>query len=162
MNRVNSNQDHSCNDKMLFIVPVVALLTLLALVLTTGQPAQAKTGTVVANIPVCCYPFGGVYDPANNQVYVANTNSDILSPTFTNSSGSVSAIDTYNVVRTIPVGNDPIGVAYDSATNRIYVSNTGSQSVSVINGTIDTLIGTPIPVQIFPWGIAYDSVNKHM
>jgi YVTN family beta-propeller protein len=123
MNRENSNQNHSYTDKMLFIIPVVALLTLLTLVLTIGQPAQAKTGTVVANIPLCCYPFGGVYDSANNQVYVANTNSDIFSPTFTNLSGSVSVIDTYNVVRTIPVGNDPIGVAYDSATISLICPN---------------------------------------
>ncbi|MGI0073559.1 MAG: YncE family protein [Nitrosotalea sp.] len=36
------------------------------------------------------------------------------------------------VVATIPVGTQPIGVAYDSAKGEIFVTNDGSDNVSVI------------------------------
>ena len=125
------------------------------------QPVHAKTNTVVATIPVGPYPFGVAYNSANKQVYVANTNSDALATSaFKPLRSSVYTIDTYNLIKTIPVGNNTIGIAYDSADNRMYVSNSGSQTVSVIDGTTDTVIGAPIPVQKSPWGIAYDSVNK--
>jgi len=111
------------------------------------QSVQAKTNTVVATIPVGPFPYGVAYDSSNKQVYVANTNSDVLSTsTFKPSLGSVSAIDTYNVIRNIPVGNNTVGVAYDSADNRVYVSNSGSQTVYIIDGTTDTHISTKLPL----------------
>jgi YVTN family beta-propeller protein len=70
------------------------------------------------------------------------------------------------VTATIPVGDNPLGVAVDATRNLVYVTNNSSQSVSVIDGQTNTVVDTiPIPTQPFgtpqPVGIAVDSVlNK--
>ena len=46
------------------------------------------------------------------------------------------------VKATIAVGSQPIGVATDPRTNRIYVANAASGTVSVINGRTDTVVAT--------------------
>ena len=63
------------------------------------------------------------------------------------------------IVTAIPVGSNPVSVAYDSAKNRIYVANQGSNDVSVIDGKNDTVV-KKILVGENPSGIAYDSANK--
>jgi hypothetical protein len=80
----NNNQTDDSSDNnikrhniLLFIIPLVVLV-LLVLVPTIRQSANAKTNTVIATIRVGPYPFGVVHDSTNKQVYVANTNSDIL------------------------------------------------------------------------------------
>jgi len=47
----------------------------------------------------------------------------------------VSVIDTTTdtVIDTIPVGDQPIGIAYDPVNHRMYVTNSGDDTVSVIN-----------------------------
>jgi YVTN family beta-propeller protein len=65
------------------------------------------------------------------------------------------------VVATIPVGITPYGVAYNSVTNEIYVSNHGSNSVSVISDSNNTVVAT-IPVGNTPSGITYDSGKGEM
>ena len=73
---------------------------------------------------------------------------------------SVSVISdaTNTVVATIPVGTTPYGVAYDSGTNQIFVSNHASNSVSVISDSTNAVVAT-VPVGTTPAGIAYDSVK---
>ncbi|TAN19863.1 MAG: YncE family protein [Actinomycetota bacterium] len=61
------------------------------------------------------------------------------------------------VTTTVPVGNNPFGVAYDSANNDIYVANEYSSDVSVIDGSTNTVIAT-VPVG-GPRAVAYDSAN---
>jgi YVTN family beta-propeller protein/parallel beta-helix repeat protein len=61
-----------------------------------------------------------------------------------------------SVVATVPVGNGPISVAYDGGNGYVYVANSGSNTVSVINGT--TLVAT-IPAGGETDGVAYDSRN---
>jgi YVTN family beta-propeller protein len=78
---------------------------------------------------------GVALNPATKTVYVANWND-----------GDVSVIDASacNIRHlsgcgqswpTIPVGSNPFGVAIDRATNTIYVTNFGSNTVSVIDGS---------------------------
>ncbi len=57
------------------------------------------------------------------------------------------------MIATIPVGSYPFGAAANPTTHRIYVTNRGSGTVSVINGTTNTVIAT-IPVGINPMFIA--------
>ena len=49
--------------------------------------------------------------------------------------GSVSVIDTNTntEINTITVGNQPLGLAYDTINHRMYVANSGEDTVSVIN-----------------------------
>jgi YVTN family beta-propeller protein len=46
------------------------------------------------------------------------------------------------VTATIAVGRQPIGVATDPRTKRIYVANAGSGTVSVISGRTDKVVAT--------------------
>lgn len=68
---------------------------------------------------------------------------------------------TYSVVSTVPVGFEPVGIAYldNAADDSIYVTNIVSDTVSVINAatnTVDDTIGTArgLPVNGEPWGVA--------
>ena len=64
------------------------------------------------------------------------------------------------VVSTIPVGNEPVGIGVNPNTNMIYVANGLSGSVSVINIITNTVTNT-IPVGSYPAGIGVDpNTNK--
>ena len=64
------------------------------------------------------------------------------------------------VLTTIPVGNTPSDITVNDFTNRIYVSNGGSNSVTVIDGATNTVIGSPIPVGNAPGGIAVNPITN--
>ena len=55
----------------------------------------------------------------------------------------------------------PWGIAYDPSNGYIYVTDAGSDTVSVINGATNTVIAT-IPVGSGPEGIAYDPSNGYI
>src|SRR3989441_3162526 len=56
------------------------------------------------------------------------------------------------VTATIPVGNEPHGIAVDVSTNMVYVANFFSNTLSVISGRNNTVVAT-IPVGSFPYGV---------
>ena len=61
----------------------------------------------------------------------------------------------------IVVGSDPEGLAVDAVTDKIYVANSGSDSVSVISGSTDKVIKTiALPSGAAPSGVALDSVTN--
>ncbi|MDQ4069810.1 MAG: serine/threonine-protein kinase [Actinomycetota bacterium] len=53
----------------------------------------------------------------------------------------------------VPVGTDPTAVASDPRTGRIYVANSGSLSVTVLDGTTMATVAT-VTLPSRPWGIA--------
>ena len=65
-----------------------------------------------------------------------------------------------SVVANIPVGNGPQGVAYNPNNNNMYVTNTGSNTVSVIN-TSNAVIAN-VPVGTSPQNVAYNPNNNNM
>jgi YVTN family beta-propeller protein len=72
-------------------------------------------------------------DPPLHTLYVTSASSD----------GTLEAIDeTSSAVHPITVGPGPYGVAVDTATHRVYVSNTGDRTVSIVDGTSDRVVGT--------------------
>jgi len=64
---------------------------------------------------------------------------------FSNSKAGFIDKTLIHVVTTIPVGTSPAGVVYDSGKGEIFVHNTGSSNVSVINDTTNQVVAT-IPV----------------
>jgi len=58
----------------------------------------------------------------------------------------------YSVLDTIAVGNQPTGMAVDDATHDVYVSNTGDDTESEIDGSTDQVVGT-VPVLTVPGGV---------
>lgn len=61
-------------------------------------------------------------------------------------------------VASIPVGSAPSGVAYDGANDRLFVTNWGSDNVSIISGTTDAVLGSVI-VGSQPVGATFDPSN---
>jgi YVTN family beta-propeller protein len=70
-------------------------------------------------------------------------------------SPAVASTDlTPTVIGTISVGGHLSGVAVNSTTNLIYVTNNAAGSVAVIDGAVNQPTGTPIPVGNEPMGLA--------
>ena len=67
-----------------------------------------------------------------------------------------------NKVINIPVEDGPRFLAYDPVNNRMYVTNFLTPTVTVIDTTTNTVIGSPINVIDKIAKIEYDPVNKRM
>jgi YVTN family beta-propeller protein len=101
-------------------------------------------------IPVGRVPTGIVYDPHNNNIYVANSNSN-----------SISVINGYTkkVIETISVGKFPIALTYDRNNNFIYVICRDSNDVYIIDGNNNKVIsikklpdgGSPLSIDVNPF-----------
>jgi YVTN family beta-propeller protein len=117
---------------------------------------DSSTNTVADTVPVGARPRAIAYNPANNEVYVANTLSN-----------DVSVIGTLNnnVISTIAVGNLPgnssSGIAYDFGNGRVYVTNFGSDTLSAIDTSTNKLVND-IKGFSGPAGVAYDSSNGNL
>ena len=101
------------------------------------------------------FPSGIAYDSINRNMDVTNAvNNEVV----------VIDTTTTDVTGTpIPVGNNPLDIAFDKDDKRMYVANFGDTTVSVIDTdiaspTYNTVIDT-ITVGSSPEGIAYDSIN---
>ena len=79
-----------------------------------------------------------------------------------NTSGTVSVLDTATntVIASTPVGNTPYGVAVNAQGGRVYVTNQGSNSISVLD-TMGAVIGT-IPLTHMPGGLAVNSAGTRL
>lgn len=94
------------------------------------------------------------YDPLDNSFWVATPSScvDVIS-------GTPSYDGNVHVTASYAVGLDPFGVAIDTATGNVYVTNTDSNNVTVIDGATGVTVAN-IPVGKSPYGVAYDSSTK--
>jgi gliding motility-associated-like protein len=61
---------------------------------------------------------------------------------------------TTGATSSITVGTDPLGVAVNSTGSRVYVTNAGSNSISVVNTTDNSVVTVPNPQGLWPYGIA--------
>jgi DNA-binding beta-propeller fold protein YncE len=112
-----------------------------------GNTASVITGKeVTRTLQLAGLPFAAAYDPSNGDVYI------------TDNVGSVSIIDgtTYQLVATLQVagtGSSLLGIAFDPADSRMYVTSYTDGDVYALNGTSvsATLAGFSQPV-----GIAFD------
>ncbi|MGB6501379.1 MAG: YncE family protein [Thermoplasmata archaeon] len=66
-------------------------------------------------------------------------------------------VGAYSVLANIGVGAEPEFAAYDSANNRLYVPNWGSNTVSVVQRT--AVVAT-VPVGTLPFSATYDPSNQ--
>ena len=113
------------------------------------------TNTIVGTIPVGFESGPAIaYDPANQEIFVSNVQFNLT--TFEEYDLSVVNTTTNQIVANISFGGTPGAPGssvYDPANGDIYVTDTGSNNVSVVNGTRYTLVAT-IPVGDFPVGIS--------
>ena len=89
---------------------------------------------------------GMAYDNQTGDIFVVSTSNTVS--VISDASDSVSA--------TLVVGQEPVGVVFDSAQDDVFVTNGGSNNVSVISATNNSVVGS-IPSGQSPAGIAYVS-----
>ncbi|MEM0160734.1 MAG: hypothetical protein QXQ25_03300, partial [Thermoplasmata archaeon] len=82
------------------------------------------TNTVLESLAAGSGPVSMSYNPANQNIYVVDSGSNIV---------TVISTLNYRTNSTIFVGLDPISIAYDSVNNNIYVVNTQSGTVSILS-----------------------------
>jgi YVTN family beta-propeller protein len=111
---------------------------------------NTTTHRVVGSIAVGANPEGILYDPASNEVFVANMWSNTV---------SVISGATNDVEATVPVDSTPYGLAWNNATNQVYVTCmnfTGSRAlIDVISGSTLQVTATISLGQTYPDGIAF-------
>jgi YVTN family beta-propeller protein len=114
-------------------------------------------------------PLGLVYDSNNKYVYVTNYgDSSSSSNNEAADADKVSIIDTSTdkVIDTVSVGKKPLAITYNPNNNHVYVANTFSDTVSVIDTLRNNNIISNIAVGLFPGnsssGIAYNSNNDNI
>lgn len=75
----------------------------------------------------------------------------------------VTAIDfsSGSTLSQVGAGLRPVGVAVNAATNRVYVTNSQSNSVSVIDGATNSVVAT-IPTGGKTWGVEVDSATNRV
>jgi YVTN family beta-propeller protein len=105
----------------------------------------------VAEIMVGRQPHDIAFSPDGRLAWVTNRMDD-----------TISEIDTAarQVLRTAPVGDEPHGILPDRGADRLYILNTGEESISVLAG--DTLVEeTRLTTSRYPWSLALSPDGKH-
>jgi len=65
------------------------------------------------------------------------------------------------VLATVSVGENPVGIAYDSAAGEVFVANYFQNTVSVISDSTNTVVAS-VNVGSEPGGVAYDSARGEL
>ena len=96
-------------------------------------------------------PVAVAFDPANGDLYVANSGLDSTTVTVVNAT-------TDGVVAEVSAGFSPDAIAYDSANGYLYVAD-GVGGVSIINGSDNAAVGAAVlPGE--PDAVAFDPANR--
>lgn len=138
---------------------------LLAIAVVAALAAALPSGAVpapVGSVAVGAGPTAVAWNPVTRLFYVANSSENAVSVVAGVGSrvtvgppapGQASAA--VEIAR-IPVGTAPAGIAVNPETGAVYVTNQGSNTISVINGITVT---QTLPVGATPWGIAVDGAT---
>jgi YVTN family beta-propeller protein/VCBS repeat-containing protein len=116
----------------------------IATVQTSVRVQVAQTlppALTVTNAPVTAGSGPSGAAVAGGHAYVINYDSNNVTVINTATNQSVA---------TLAVGAGPLSVAANPQHNRVYVSNSLANTVSVIDATTNTLIGSPIPINVLP------------
>jgi YVTN family beta-propeller protein len=117
---------------------------------------DCNTNLVVATIamPLGFVPTDLTYNSNNNSVYIldnAPSSNIIILDCNTNTT----------TLTTNPSGTNQFTIEYCSVNNTIYVVNQGSNDVSVIDCSTNTLVSS-VPVGTNPYDIIYDNISNSM
>ena len=125
---------------------------------------NGTSNSLIGSIPVGEFPgnnpTGIVTNAINNTIYVTNMGSNTVSVI----NGTTNAI-VANVTAATREGEgssffSPAGIAYDSDNGNVYVANRGSDTISVINGSTNSLIDEISMDTVAPSGIVYNAANN--
>jgi YVTN family beta-propeller protein len=91
---------------------------------------------------------------------VTSSGSDTLSLIEGSSLDSNGPLSNAKIVNMVKVGIEPSGVVYNPKNNSIYVANSGSNDVSVIDSGTNRI--STVEVGIEPSGIAYNPADHNI
>lgn len=116
---------------------------------------NGSTSTIIGtiSIPGSKYSFEAhiVFNPSNGYLYAVGYSSNV----------TVINGATNSFVTNIPIGGSSYGIAVDTQSGNVYVSESNPDSVAVINGTSNTLVDT-IALSVQPLAISYDSSSDYI
>jgi YVTN family beta-propeller protein len=115
----------------------------LSLACATACHAQAGSGAPPGRLITS---MGVAVNPSTHKAYAVDERD-----------GNVLVMNSDGTMRTVKVGANPIALAIDRKTNKIYVANAGSGSISVIGGASDDVVAT-IPGEAHPYAIAVNDI----
>lgn len=115
------------------------------------------TATIDLGVHNVVGPYGIAVNERTNTIYAASLGNPYVPIGNVPIPGTVSIIDgsTDTFKRNLGAGTSPVGVAVHEGTNRIYVSNFGSNDVYVIDGSNNTLTAhsavgrEPVAIAVF-------------
>lgn len=118
--------------------------------------------SIYKQLPVQAGPVGVAVNPKGTRVYVTNSGSNSVSVIDTGKHEIVQVADPANVGSTRPsidLGNGmvPWGIAVSASGDRVYVANSGGNSVSIIDAASNTVDSVKVTVGRRPYGIAVNS-----
>lgn len=118
-----------------------------------GAPTYHLKGTALVT-PTCTPAYGVrswlAFDPNDQEFWVAAPPSCVI---VLQGAGYGA-----NITASYPVGTNPFGVAIDPKDHEVFVANSGSDNVTVLNDSTGAAIAN-LPVGSSPSGIAYDPVH---
>lgn len=126
---------------------------------SSGAIAQIPPANTGTGIPVGKGPAGVLYDPLDQQVFVANFASGNPG---NGSPGNISVLDgtTYHPASSpISVGLNPVALSLNTSNDTIFVANLGSNNLTVVDGGTNRVLVRDIPTGHNPIALAYDSKN---
>ena len=128
--------------------------------------ALSQSGTPVARILVGQQPYGLAFDPVNKMLYVTDQDFNALISGYPQEY-NVSIINTVNntLLKNVVPGSEPEGVAYDPANGYVYIANSKSGNISVLNPATESILQTlpaTIGTQGRPAAMVYDPVLQQM
>ena len=114
-----------------------------------GRTSAKVQGALAEGNAIRVSQHGIVVNPRTGKFYAVNT-----------AKNAVTVLDSEGRFLTRPaVGSEPVSVAINSDTNRIYVTNSGSGNVSVIDGNTDEVVAT-VPVGDLPYTITVNRASN--
>lgn len=135
---------------------------------TVGCPVTVIDGSTneqIANITGIVDPGSFAYDSSNRYLYVLSYG--CATPNSMCDNVSVIDTSTNKVIKEIgPFGENigsPGGITFDSSNGNLYVTNDYAQTISVINGTTNTVIHTiKLEGSNEPDSVAFDPINGYV
>jgi YVTN family beta-propeller protein len=127
--------------------------------------SNSSVGSIIVGAYPGKNPTGITINPINNTIYVANMGSNTVSVI----NGTTNVVINNITTATEQGGGtggtsffSPAGVAYNSDNNNLYVTNRGSDTLSVINGTTNALVDEVSLDTIAPSSIIYNTANNYI
>jgi YVTN family beta-propeller protein len=132
----------------------------------TVSVVDTKTNLVTKSVPVGVYPVGVAVNPAGTRVYVTNAGNFTVSVINAASNEVVPVNDPDNPGKTVSyiykgVGLAPWGIAVNPSGTSVYVANSGSDSVSVID-TASNTVTSIVSVGKTPYGVAVNPTGSRV